>query len=221
MQLTTTPMKNPTLSLLMLAFTLFGSAVCVAAAETTASDNGKDSLVVRAQKITLPEFKLDGVTLKESVIALQAAGSRYDVNHKGVNYLIAPDTEARTSPTIRLDLKNVTLGEAADRVARSAGIFVAAQDYAFVFSPKTDLGAVEFVAGKPAQFSLGEGKYCKIVGTPLPDAIRLKLMILSTNAAAGKYTIQSLRELTTLPGKPCDIPLGDKMISITPTLKTP
>jgi len=213
-------MKNTTRLVLLLVFTLFGSAVWVTAADPGTSDYGKDSLAIRAQQIILPEFKLDGVTLKAAMIALQEAGRRFDADHHGVNFLLALDPEAKTSPVIKLDLKHVTLAEAADQVARSAGLFVTAKDFALVFSPKTDLGAVEFVAGKPAQFSLGDGKYCKIVGTQLPDAIHLKLMILSTNAVAGEYIIQSLREITTLPGKPCDISLGDKMIRIVPTLKT-
>ena len=86
-----------------------------------------------AKQIILPEFKLDGAAFRDAVRALYEAGKRYDPNHKGVNYLFTPDVEAGASQPIRLDLKNVTLAEAAERLAQSAGVGVTAKDYGFVF----------------------------------------------------------------------------------------
>lgn len=133
-------MKNTTsLALLLITCALFGGgSALVTAADTNAWDNGKASLVVRAQKITLPEFKLDGVTFKEAVLALQAAAKRCDDQHRGVAFLFYKDVQAAASPAIKLDLKNVTLAEAMERLAKSAGVSVIAKDYAFVFYPKSN-----------------------------------------------------------------------------------
>jgi hypothetical protein len=118
--------------------TVNGTNVLVTAADTDASDNGKASLVMRAQKITLPEFKLDGVTFKEAVLALQKAAKLYDDKHRDVHFLLYKDVEAVASPAIRLDLKNVTLAETMERLAQSAGVGVTAKDYAFLFYTKSD-----------------------------------------------------------------------------------
>jgi hypothetical protein len=111
--------------------------------------------------------------------------------------------------------------EAAERLAQSVGVFVTAKPFAFVFQPKTDLGDVEFVVGKWAQFDLGAGKRCRVIATQLfPDAIHLKVEILSP-FTDGKDIIQSLREVTAPLGKKSDIRMSDDMmISLTPKLKT-
>jgi hypothetical protein len=214
-------MKNTTPLALLLTFALFGSGSALVTAADTNAPPSKAPLVM-AKQIILPEFKLDGVKLTDATRALHEASKRYDANHTGVNFVLMDAIEAKASQMITLDLKNVTVAEAAEHLAQSAGFFVTVADFAFVFRPKTDLGAVELVAGTPTQFSLGAGKWCKIVGKQLPNAIHLKVMILSTNEARAGYIIQSLREITTSPGKKCDIPLGeDTMVSIIPTLKTP
>ena len=43
---------------------------------------------------------------------------------------------AAAIPKITLDLKNVTLEEATERVAKAAGIRVSAQDSAYIFDPR-------------------------------------------------------------------------------------
>jgi hypothetical protein len=212
-------MKNTTSLALLLTFALFGSRSALVTAAGTYAAPGQAPLVM-AKQIILPEFKLDGVKLNDAIVALYKAGKHYDANHKGVNFLVMDATETKASPTISLDLKNVTVAEAAERLAQSAGIFVTAEDYAFVFRPKNDFGAVELVAGKRAQFGLGAGKCCTIVGKQLPNAIHLKLEILSTNTEGTVY-IQSLGETTALAGKRCDVALGDTMVSMIPTLKAP
>ena len=135
----TTPMKSNTTLVLILTFALFGSgSALVTAADAYASDDGKASLVMRAQTITLSEFKLDGVTFKEAVLALQKAAKLYDDKHRDVHFLFYKDVEAVASTAIKLDLKNVTLAEAMERLAQRAGVAVIAKDYAFLFYPKSD-----------------------------------------------------------------------------------
>ena len=204
---------------MIVALTLFGSSsVFVTAADTNAPAS---KTMVIAKRIILPEFKLDGVKFNDAILALSEEGRRFDPNHKGVNFLVSLGPDSKELPTITLDLKNVTLAEAANRLAQSAGIFVIAHDYAFVYRPKNNLGVVELVAGTTAKFDLGAGKWCKIVGTQRPNAIHLDVTLLVTNAPSTGYTIQSMSETTTLPGKECDILLEDTMVSITPTLKKP
>ena len=121
---------------LLLAFVLLGSGSLVA----TAADSNPPTrkVLVTAKSITLPEFKVDGVTFVEAVRELQAAGKRHDTNHTGVNYLVPDTAKAKASAKITLDLKNVTVAEAAERLAQSAGLGLCAEDYAFVFLSKTE-----------------------------------------------------------------------------------
>ena len=214
-------MKNTTPLALLLTFALFGSGSALVTAADTNAPPSKAPLVM-AKQIILPEFKLDGVKLTDATRALHEASMRYDANHKGVNFLLTDAIDAKASQTISLDLKNVTVAEAAERLAQSAGLFVTAKNYAFVFRPKNDLGAVELVVGKWAQFDLGAGKRCRVIAIQLlPDAIHLKVEILSP-FTDGKDIIQSLCEITTPLGKQCDIRLGeDTMVSLTPTSKKP
>ena len=215
---------HTTTKLLVLA--LLGGSTCFASA--TETNTVLPKMPVLAKGILLPEFKLDAVPFLEAVNQLHAVSRQHDPANQGINCLVTDTAETHVYPKITLDLKNVTVGEAAERLAQSAGDFVTAQDYALVFRPKKDLGAVELVAVKPAQFSLGEGKCCTIVGRPtysmmgrpMPDVLHLKLRILSTNTEGTVY-IQSLGEATTMPGKRVDIALGDTMVSIIPTLKMP
>ena len=121
---------------LLLGFALVGSGSLV----VTAADSNPPTrkVLVTAKSITLPEFKLEGVTFVEAVRELQAAGRRHDTNHRGVNYLVPDAARAKVSTKITLDLKNVTVAEATERLAQSAGLGLRAEDYAFVFLSETD-----------------------------------------------------------------------------------
>jgi hypothetical protein len=198
---------------------IIAATILMAGSPSSVAQTQERAIVTRAKSIELPEFKLDGVTLAEAVRQLSAAAKQSDPS-KGVNFMIAEPATTAASPKITLALKKVSVAEAAERIAKEAGVFVTAQDFAFVFRPKTDLGAVELVVGKWAQFDLGAGKRCRVIATQLfPDAIHLKVEILSP-IANGKDIIQSLREITTPLGKQCDILLGeDTMVSLTPTSK--
>jgi hypothetical protein len=126
----TTPMA------LLLAFALLGGSALFATAADAKAPTRK--VLVTANSIRLPEFKLDGVTFDEAVRELQAAGRRHDPKHKGVNYLVPDPAKAKASPKITLDLKSVTLAEATEHLAKNAGLLLVAEDYAFVFLAKTD-----------------------------------------------------------------------------------
>jgi hypothetical protein len=93
------------------------------------------AIVTKTKSIVLPEFKLDGVTLPEAVHQLQIAAKQNDPESKGVNFMI---TGPASTAAITLALKSVTLEEATERLAKVAGVSVSAQDYAFVFNPKSD-----------------------------------------------------------------------------------
>ena len=82
-----------------------------------------------------------------------------------------------------------------------------------------DLGAVELVAQTPTQISLGAGKVCTLVGRQLANGIEVKLVVLSTNADG--TVDRSQGQIETLPGRQCAISMGDTMVGLTPTLKTP
>jgi hypothetical protein len=84
----------------------------------------------------LPEFKLDGVSLPEAVHQLQTAAKQNDPESKGVNFMINNPAAGEAIPKVTLDLKNLTLEEATEGVAKAAGVSVSAQDFAFVFDPK-------------------------------------------------------------------------------------
>ena len=97
----------------------------------------KRAIVTRAKSIVLPEFKLDGITLAEAVRQLSAAAKQSDPS-KGVNFMITEPATTTASPKITLVLKKVTVKEAAERIAKAAGVSVTAQDFAFVFDVKSD-----------------------------------------------------------------------------------
>jgi hypothetical protein len=198
---------------------IIAATILIVGSSSSIAQTQERAIVTRAKSIELPEFKLDGVTLAEAVRQLSSAAKQSDPS-KEVNFMLTEPTPTATSPKITLALKNVSVAEAAGQIANEAGVFVTAEDFAFVFRPKTDLGAVELVVGKWAQFDLGTGKRCRIIATQLlPDSIHLKAEILSPGTN-GKDIIQSPGEITTPLGKQCDIRLGeDTMVSLTPTSK--
>ena len=83
----------------------------------------------------------------------------------------------------------------------------------------TDLGAVELTPQTPTQFNLGAGKVCTLVGRQLTNGIEVELVVLSTNVDG--TVDRSQGKIETLPGRQCAISMGDTMVGMTPTLKTP
>jgi hypothetical protein len=201
---------------------IIAATILIAGSSSSIAQTQERAIVTKAKSIVLPEFKLDAVPFIEATRQLNAASKQHDPEHKGVSFLVMDGAETNAHANISLDLKDVTLMETTERLAENAGVFVTAADFGFIFRPKTDLGAVELVVGKWAQFDLGAGKRCRVIATQLlPDAIHLKVEILSP-FTDGKDIIQSLCEITTPLGKQCDIRLGeDTMVSMIPRLKTP
>lgn len=124
-------MKNAIITGIMAAIIL------IAGSPSSIAQTQERAIVTRAKNIELPEFKLDGVTLAEAVRQLSAAAKQSDPS-KGVNFMVTEPATAAASPKITLDLKKVTVQEAAERIAKAAGVRVTAQDFAFVFDAKTD-----------------------------------------------------------------------------------
>ena len=82
-----------------------------------------------------------------------------------------------------------------------------------------DLGKVELTEGIPQDFSLGDGKSCTLTGKQLSDGFDVMVVVLTTNA---DQTVHSSHgEFITWPGQPCNAWIGDTMIGVTLTLKTP
>jgi hypothetical protein len=92
------------------------------------------------------------------------------------------------------------------------------QPHAAALPNLKDLGAVEFVAGTPLQFSLGAGKSCTIVGRQIPNGIGLQSVAFSTNADG--TVDRSQGQIDALLGQQCAISMEDLMVGLTPTLKT-
>ena len=199
---------------------IIAATVFMAGSSSSLAQTPERAIVTVARSIVLPEFKLEAVPFTEAVRQLSAASKQHDPAHKGVNFLVPKGLETNAPAQISLALTNVTLMEAAEHLAQSAGVFVTAESFAFIFRPKTDLGTVALELGKWSQFGLGAGKRCQVLAAQLPpDALHLKVEILSTNAN-GLVVIQSLREVTTPLGQRCDVLLGDTMVSMIPRLKT-
>ena len=118
---------------------LFLAAFCTVSAQTN-TPVGKASLVTKAKQIILPEFELEGVSIPDAVRTLVVAGKRSDANHKGATYHVTWEAVDEARPPIRLDLKNVTLAEAAERLAQTAGVglTLTEDEDAFVLDIKSD-----------------------------------------------------------------------------------
>jgi hypothetical protein len=128
--------RQTTLAMLRVTLALIvSSPLYSVAAETKAPER---AIVTKARSIVLPEFKLDGVTLSEALLQLRTAAKQNDPESKGFNFMATKPAVAAANPKFTLALKNVTLLEATERVAKAAGVSVSARDYAFAFDLKSD-----------------------------------------------------------------------------------
>jgi hypothetical protein len=112
---------------------IIAATILIAGSCSSVAQTQERAIVTKAKSILLPEFKLDGVTLAEATGQLHIASKQNDPESKGVNFLITGPATAAANPKITLALKNVTLEEATERVAKAAGVKVTAEDFAFVF----------------------------------------------------------------------------------------
>lgn len=125
-----------TLSPLIVAAVLIGSSLPYSGtAEVTPAER---AVITQAKSIVLPEFKLDGVTLSEALKRLSVAARQNSHDKKGVNFMITEPAKVAANQKITIALKNVTVNEAAERLAKNAGVRLSARDYGFVFGPKSD-----------------------------------------------------------------------------------
>jgi hypothetical protein len=116
---------------------IIAATILIAGSSSSTAQTQERAIVTRAKSIELSEFKLEGVTLAEAVHQLQIA-AKQSVPSKGVNFMITESATAAASSKITLALKKVTVKEAAERIAKEAGVRVTALDYAYVFDAKTD-----------------------------------------------------------------------------------
>jgi hypothetical protein len=81
-----------------------------------------------AKKIQLSEVKFDGLSLAVVISMLQDQSVKRDPARKGVTISLGPDAKQFADTEIKLELKDVTLAEALERVADSVGLKVQATD---------------------------------------------------------------------------------------------
>jgi hypothetical protein len=116
-------------SRIMRKLTLLIAACFLASAAIAADTNTLSSspALEIAKTINLPEFKLDSVSFPEATKQLGDASKEYDPKHKGFLFMMdfRDKSKARLAARtkITLDLKNVTLAEAAERVCQQVNGF--------------------------------------------------------------------------------------------------
>ena len=117
-------MRTKLLNIMLLVLGIIaGSSVPISAADTGAPAAPKARDLAR--NITLPEFKLEGVSLNQALKQLQEAGKQHDTRKQVVNFcLLRPVGDKTTRTTkISLNLKNVSLLDAAEQVCQQVGGF--------------------------------------------------------------------------------------------------
>jgi hypothetical protein len=116
---------------------IIAATILIAGSSSSIAQTQERAIVTKAKSIVLPEFKLDGVTLPEAVHQLQIAAKQSDPG-KGINFMVTGSATTAANPKITLALKKVTVEEAAEHIAKEAGVRVTAEDFAFVFDVKKD-----------------------------------------------------------------------------------
>jgi hypothetical protein len=116
---------------------IIAATILIAGSSSSVAQTQERAIVTKAKSIVLSEFKLDGVTLQEAVHQLQIAAKQSDPS-KGINFMVMGSATTAASPKITLALRRVTVEEAAERIAKVAGVRVTAHDFAFVFDAKSD-----------------------------------------------------------------------------------
>ncbi len=94
-------------------------------------------LEIRLQKIIRPTIQFQDATIEEAVECLRISNACLDAYGdfpRSVNILLKTN-QAKPSPLISLDLKNVSQGEALRYVAEIAGLKIQYQSHAVVISP--------------------------------------------------------------------------------------
>jgi hypothetical protein len=117
-------MRTKLLNIVPLVLTIIaGSSAPISGADTgaPAAPNARDL----ARTLTLPEFKLEAVSLEQAFKQLQEAGKQHDTMRQVVNFcLLTPVGDKTTRSTkISLNLKNVSLLDAAEQVCQQVGGF--------------------------------------------------------------------------------------------------
>ena len=123
-------------------------AACFVASAAMAADTNSLSAATplqRAEAIILPEFKLDAVIFPEATKRLHDASKKYDPRHEGFQFIMdfRDKSKARVAAKtkISLDLKHVTLADAAKRVCQQVKGFEIAypnDSNVIVFQPETN-----------------------------------------------------------------------------------
>lgn len=90
----------------------------------------------KAKEIKLSSVKFDSLPLSVVITMLQKESIKRDVSHKGVPISLGPDAKQLADTEVNLELKDVTLLEALERVADSVGLEMHATDTEFLFVRK-------------------------------------------------------------------------------------
>jgi hypothetical protein len=132
-------MKNTTYKIqamfaLALAVLLSG---LLAASAADAKPAQNSAALEKAKNIKLSVVHYEGLPLSEVIINLHGESVKRDSAHKGVKITLAANAQAKAYAIIKLDLKDVTLATALERVAQSAGLRLQATDTELRLALKT------------------------------------------------------------------------------------
>ena len=132
-------MKNRTdkiQAMFALAVAVLVSGLLAASAADTKPAQSSAALE-KAKNIKLSVVRYEGLPLSEVIINLHDESVKRDSAHKGVKITLAANAEAKAYTVIKLDLKDVTLANALERVAQSAGLRLQATDTELLLVLKT------------------------------------------------------------------------------------
>ncbi len=125
--------KNTAFALALAA--LVSSLVAASAADTKPAQGA--AALEKARNIKLPVVHYEGLPLTEVIINLHDESIKRDPKRKGVKITLAANAKAKAYTIIKLDLKDVTLAKALERVAHSAGLRLESTDTELLLVLKT------------------------------------------------------------------------------------
>jgi hypothetical protein len=123
-------MKNQTgrfAAILPLALALFLGSLLAASAGESKPVHAPAALE-KAQKIKLSVVKCSGLPLAEVITMLHEESVKRDTDGKGVKIALGPNVKQHADATVNIDLKDVTLAGALERIAESVSLEVEATD---------------------------------------------------------------------------------------------
>jgi len=120
---------------LALALTLLAAGRLIAPAAETKPLQSSGALA-KAKKIRFSVLKFSGLRLAEVITMLHDESVKRDTEKKGVKIALGPNAKHFVDAEVNVDLKDVTLAEALERVAESVGLKVEATETELLLAGK-------------------------------------------------------------------------------------